>query len=250
MVSVEHGKFRDEIDRHLSPEAVLDRRIYVFELPVRLYHWILFFTMIVLVTTGLWMQWASPSTFGPTYQKFWYGTLREIHVATGYILTAATVVRIYWAFVGNVWSRQIFTLPIFRLSFWAAMFAVIKEYSFLDRSPPRKWIGHNPLSQVSMLGYMVILLFTLLTGLMLVGINHGADHWASVLFGWLVPAFGTAADVIAWHALAMWLNIAFITVHIYMVVREDVMSRQSITETMIHGWRMYKDDKPSRTTEV
>lgn len=249
MASVSGGGFRDEIDEHLSPESRLDRRRYVFELPVRLYHWILFFCMIVLIATGLWMEWASPSTFGPTYQKFWYGTLREIHIATGYVLVAATIVRIYWAFVGNVWSRQIFTVPIFRWKFWKSVFAVIKEYSFLDPSPPRKWIGHNPLSQISMMIYMLILIFTLATGLALVGLNQGADHWASVLFGWLIPLLGGPAAVVGWHSLGMWLNITFIIVHVYMVIREDVMSRQSITETMIHGWRMYKDDKPSGTTE-
>jgi len=250
MASVSQGKFRDELDEHFSPDAALDRRRYVFQLPVRLYHWILFFSMLILIATGIWLQWASPSTYGPTYKKFWFGTLREIHVATGYVLVAATLVRIYWAFVGNVWSRQLFTVPIFRKKFWGATWAVIKEYSFLDSAPPRKWIGHNPLSQISMMIYMIILIFTLITGLMLVGLNHGADHWTWVLFGWLMPLFGTPADLVAWHVLLMWLNIAFIVVHVYMVIREDVMSRQSITETMIHGWRVYKDDRPSKTTEV
>lgn len=249
MASVSEPRYRDEMDEHLSPEAVFKPRIYVFELPVRLYHWILFFCMIVLIATGLWMEWASPAASGEAYNKFWYGTLREIHVAAGYVLAAATLVRIYWAFVGNSWSSQTFTIPIFRRKFWAALFDVIKEYSFLSSSPPRKWIGHNPLSQASMAVYMAILLFTIVTGLILVGNNLGADHWTSALFGWMIPFFGTAADVVAWHSLAMWLNIAFIVIHIYMVIREDVMSRQSITETMIHGWRSYKDDKPSRTKE-
>jgi Ni/Fe-hydrogenase 1 B-type cytochrome subunit len=33
-------------------------------------------------------------------------------------------------------------------------------------------------------------------------------------------------------------------VHIYVAIREDIMSRQSIVSTMISGTRTFKDDLP------
>ena len=33
-------------------------------------------------------------------------------------------------------------------------------------------------------------------------------------------------------------------IHVYVAIREDIMSRQSLISTMISGWRMFKDDKP------
>jgi Ni/Fe-hydrogenase 1 B-type cytochrome subunit len=42
----------------------------------------------------------------------------------------------------------------------------------------------------------------------------------------------------------MWVLICFVIIHIYVAVREDIMSRQSIMSSMISGWRTFKDDRP------
>jgi Ni/Fe-hydrogenase 1 B-type cytochrome subunit len=31
-------------------------------------------------------------------------------------------------------------------------------------------------------------------------------------------------------------------IHVYVAIREDIMSRQSIISSMISGWRNFKDD--------
>jgi len=41
----------------------------------------------------------------------------------------------------------------------------------------------------------------------------------------------------------MWLILIFVIIHIYVAIREDIMSRQSIVSTMISGWRMFKDSE-------
>ena len=42
----------------------------------------------------------------------------------------------------------------------------------------------------------------------------------------------------------MWVMVAFAIVHIYMVIRADVMSRQNGVSAMIDGIRRFKDDGP------
>jgi Ni/Fe-hydrogenase 1 B-type cytochrome subunit len=42
----------------------------------------------------------------------------------------------------------------------------------------------------------------------------------------------------------MWWIVVFMMIHIYVAIREDIMSRQSIVSTMISGHRTFKDDKP------
>ena len=32
-------------------------------------------------------------------------------------------------------------------------------------------------------------------------------------------------------------------IHMYVAIREDIMSRQSLVSTMISGWRFFKDDR-------
>ena len=41
----------------------------------------------------------------------------------------------------------------------------------------------------------------------------------------------------------MWWVIIFMIIHIYVAIREDIMSRQSIVSTMISGTRTFKDDR-------
>ena len=38
----------------------------------------------------------------------------------------------------------------------------------------------------------------------------------------------------------MWYLIAFTFVHLYMVVREDILSNETIVSTMVNGWRVVK----------
>jgi Ni/Fe-hydrogenase 1 B-type cytochrome subunit len=42
----------------------------------------------------------------------------------------------------------------------------------------------------------------------------------------------------------MWLIVCFVLIHIYVAVREDRLSRQSILLSIVTGWRTFKDDKP------
>ena len=70
------------------------------------------------------------------------------------------------------------------------------------------------------------------------------DHWMYKAFGWVIPLAGNSLDVHMLHRMGMWAMVVFVIVHIYVAVREDIMSRQSIISTMISGHRTFKDDRP------
>jgi Ni/Fe-hydrogenase 1 B-type cytochrome subunit len=38
--------------------------------------------------------------------------------------------------------------------------------------------------------------------------------------------------------------VVFVMLHVYVAIREDIVSRQSLISTMISGWRTFKDDRP------
>jgi Ni/Fe-hydrogenase 1 B-type cytochrome subunit len=40
----------------------------------------------------------------------------------------------------------------------------------------------------------------------------------------------------------MWALVAFVIVHVYAAIREDIMSRQSIISSMISGERQFRDE--------
>ena len=87
--------------------------------------------------------------------------------------------------------------------------------------------------------------FMMLTGFALYGEGEGQGSWHYAVFSsWMIPLFGQSQNLHGWHHLGMWLILCFIIMHIYVAVREDKMSRQSILKTMVTGWRVFKDDKP------
>ena len=218
--------------------------IYVYEAPLRLWHWTNALAIVVLAITGYFIASPLPSVPGEASDNFLMGYIRFAHFAAGYILAIAFLFRIYWAFMGNHHARQLFTPPLLSREFWDGVWHEIKWYAFAVKEP-RKYIGHNPLAVVVMhFLFLWLLVFMIVTGFALYGEGTGMGSWQYELFSaWVIPLFGQSQDVHTWHHLVMWAMVCFIIIHVYVAIREDIMSRQSLVSTMISGWRMFKDSR-------
>ena len=112
--------------------------VYVYEAPVRLWHWINAFAILVLCVTGYLIGSPLPSVdISEATHQFVFGYIRFAHFAAGMIMTVGFFGRIYWAFVGNSHSRQMFKLPLFSNKFWAELVEEAKWYMFLKKRPKR-----------------------------------------------------------------------------------------------------------------
>ncbi len=217
---------------------------YVFEAPVRIWHWLHALSIVVLCVTGYFIAYPLPSVGGEASDHFLMGTFRWIHFIAGYVFAIAFLVRIYWAFVGNRYARELFVLPVHRAEWWKDLIHEVKYYSFLTRKS-HKILGHNPLAQTALWFFNVALtVFLILTGFALYGEGLGQGSWADRWFGWVTVWLGSSLDVKMWHLLSMWLLLVFVVIHIYMAVRADIMDRETSISTIIGGWRMFKDDRP------
>jgi Ni/Fe-hydrogenase 1 B-type cytochrome subunit len=218
--------------------------VYVYEAPLRLWHWTNAFSITALALTGWLIGSPLPTLPGEASDHFLMGYIRFTHFAAGYIFAIGFLFRIYWAFVGNHHARQAFLPPLFNKEWWDGVWHEIKWYAFAAKEP-RKYIGHNPLATLFM-HFMLIWgsVFMIVTGFALYGEGEGMGSWQYTLFSsWVIPLFGQSQDVHTWHHLGMWYILIFVMMHIYVAVREDIMSRQSIISTMISGWRMFKDSR-------
>ena len=218
--------------------------VYVYEAPLRLWHWINALSIGVLALTG-WLIGSPPPTMpGEASDHFLLGYIRFAHFAAGYILIVGFVFRAYWAFVGNDHARQIFLPPIFNKAWWGGVWHEVKWYALVAKEP-RKYTGHNPLATLAM--HVILIwgsVFMIVTGLALYGEGTGMGSWQYDLFSsWVIPLFGQSQDVHTWHHLGMWYILCFVIIHVYVAIREDIMSRQSLVSTMISGWRMFKDSR-------
>jgi len=228
----------DTVDSHVATRQT----VYVYEAPVRLWHWINAACILVLVVTGYLIGTPFPSTPGEASAHFLMGNIRFLHFTAGQILAVGFLLRVYWVFVGNAHSKQIFYVPIWRAAFWHEVLYEIRWYLFLNKKP-KKYIGHNPLAQTAMFFmFTLTTIFMIVTGFALYSEGEGHESWFFKLFGWVFTLFPNSQDVHTLHHLGMWVIVTFVIIHIYAAVREDIMSRQSIISSMVSGERMFKDD--------
>ncbi len=218
--------------------------VYVYEAPVRLWHWVNAICIFLLAITGYLIANPLPTVMGEASDHFIMGYMRFVHFAAAYVFTVAFIGRLYWAFVGNEHASELFKLPVFRKGFWKELIHEIRWYAFLEKEP-KKYIGHNPLAHI----FMVVIITVggiamVLTGFALYAEQTGLGSWQDNLFGWLIPLVGQSQDVRLWHHWGMWIILVFVILHVYVAIREDIMSRQSLISTMVSGWRMFKDDRP------
>ena len=227
-------------DSH-GEKAVERQSVYVYEAPVRLWHWVNAFAILTLALTGYFIGSPLPDMPGEASANFLMGYIRFTHFAAGQILAVALILRFYWVFVGNVHARQIFYVPFWSGRFWKEWLHEVRWYTFLARQP-KKYVGHNPLAQFTMfLMFTLPLIFMVITGFALYSEGAGRDSWEYSLFGWVFSIWPNSQDVHTYHHLGMWVILTFVMIHIYVAVREDIMSRQSIISSMISGERMFKD---------
>jgi Ni/Fe-hydrogenase 1 B-type cytochrome subunit len=228
----------------MSTKTKSEESVYVYEVPVRIWHWTNALAITVLAITGYLIGSPLSTLSGEASDHYLMGYIRFAHFASGYVFIIGFIGRIYWAIAGNSHAKQIFLPPIFSGKFWSEVWHEMKWYLFIAKEP-KKYVGHNPMAIIFMHIMLVWgTIFMIFTGLALYGEGAGFDSWQFSWFSsWIIPLFGQSQDVHTFHHLGMWVIIIFVMMHVYVAFREDIMSRQTLISTMISGWRTFKDNR-------
>jgi Ni/Fe-hydrogenase 1 B-type cytochrome subunit len=235
------GSLHDPTDAGEYAAARSIKSVYVYEAPVRLWHWVNALAITVLAVTGYFIGSPLPTMPGEASANFLMGYVRFAHFAAGYVLAAGLLGRLYWAAVGNHHARELFWLPLLQRAYWTELLGMLKWYAFVAPRPGR-FVGHNPLARFAMVfGFLLLTVFMIVTGFAMYGEGAQAGSWQERLFGWVIPLFGQSQDVHTWHHLGMWGLVIFVIVHVYAAIREDIMGRSSIISTMVSGHRTFKE---------
>lgn len=215
--------------------------VYVYEGPVRLWHWVNALCILTLACTGYLIASPLASVNGEASANFLMGYIRFAHFSAGYLLAVAFVGRLYWALVGNHHARQMFYIPVSRSAWWVGLKHQIRWYLFLEPKA-HKFVGHNPLGHLFMFAFSTVLMFLMIaTGFALYSEGKGVGSWQDHWFGWVIPLFGGSQAVHSWHHLGMWGIVCFVIVHVYAAIREEIMSRQTMLSAIIGGTRTFRD---------
>jgi Ni/Fe-hydrogenase 1 B-type cytochrome subunit len=231
-----------ELDINSEENTAAGKTVYVYEAPVRLWHWLNALSIVVLAVTGYLIASPLPSVSGEASDNYLMGYIRFTHFAAAYIFAIGFLARLYWALVGNHHARQLFLLPVTDKQWWTDMLGELRWYFFLEKQP-KKYVGHNPLAHLFM--FLSITLggaFMIATGFALYGEGAQEGHWSHTLFtSWVIPFFGQSQAVHSWHHLVAWGIVTFIIIHIYAAMRWELMSRQTMISTMISGSRTFRE---------
>lgn len=187
--------------------------IRVWDLPTRLFHWLLAACVIGLVITGSvggnWMNW---------------------HLRLGYAVLTLLLFRLVWGFIGGHWSR-----------FANFLYAPSSVVAYLrGRARPEHSVGHSPLGALSVFALLLILAAQVGTGLM------SDDEIA--FFGPLVRFVSgdTVAMATGYHKnVGKFIVMALVLLHVAAILFYRLVKKQRLVHPMVVGDKQLALNAPS-----
>ena len=211
-------------------------RVYVWEWPVRIAHWVIFFSILVLGFTGYYMY--DPFIISRGHPGFLMGTMRFVHEVTGFVFIAAFLLRAYWFFKGNRWARWRQFLLIDPRQ-WHGAQNMLRYYLFLRREPESR-VGHNPLAGATYSAIYTLAAVEILTGLAL--LQHVAGGKVLGFFiGWL-PLLITIQRLREIHFLILFIFGAFFFHHVYSAVLMSIEEHSGLVGSIFSGYKFLPAD--------
>lgn len=203
-------------------------RVYVWEVPVRLTHWLVVTCVVILSVTGGYI--ADPFLIPATGATM--GIIRFIHMLTAYVFVCAGIVRTYWLFRGNRFAQWRAFIPTNRRQL-NEVATQTGWYLFIRRELPGI-LGHNALAAATYLVVFFLFLVQTLTGFALEA-QHGNPLVVS-LFGWMADTWGAPAVRVV-HHVAMWAILAFMIHHVYAALLIDHTERNGLMSSIFSGYK-------------
>jgi Ni/Fe-hydrogenase 1 B-type cytochrome subunit len=214
-------------------------RVYVWQLPVRLYHWVNALCVLALCVTGYMIgRPLSLPTTGEASFSYFFGWVRFVHFVAAFVFFFNFLGRIYWGFVGNRYARWDNFLPLTPALVrkqWREAVNVLRLDVLQSRREPMESIGHNALAGWTYFLSFLAFLFQSITGFGMYSAMSRA--WLPSMFAWVVPLMGGDFAVRQWHHLMMWFFIVFTMVHVYLVFYHDYVEGRGVISSMAGGWK-------------
>jgi Ni/Fe-hydrogenase 1 B-type cytochrome subunit len=211
-------------------------RIYVWDLVVRLTHWTIALSMVVLTLTGLYI--GTPFLISG---RFVMGLVKTIHFYGAIAFTLAVLVRLIWLFVSPSKEARISSFLPLGKERLRALWKAIRFYLFLERKPPEAR-GHGPLAALAYALVFLLYLTMIVTGLALYSVS--ADVRSPMrIFEAFLPWVGGAQTARFVHHVVTWLLILFVLQHVYSAVLTAIVERNGTVDSIISGFKFVKRSK-------
>lgn len=179
--------------------------ILVWDLPTRLFHWLLVASVIVALLTGL---------FAP---KWWVGR----HIWAGYGIAILLFFRAVWAVYGSPYSRL--------GSFLYSPRQAIQHLRQMRDGRPPHFLGHNPAGAMMIFALLGTLLLIVGTGILVQGGSIKQGPFAGFV------SFATGETLRGLHQLLAYVLLGLIGGHLVGVLAGSWLFRERLVGAMIDG---------------
>ncbi|MDR7532257.1 MAG: Ni/Fe-hydrogenase, b-type cytochrome subunit [Armatimonadota bacterium] len=204
------------------------QRVYVWEPPVRLTHWVNVAAILVLSATGLYI--GNPFLLGGVAVMTW---MRAAHRIAAWVFVASLALRAYWAFVGNRWASWRALVPYLSATGRREATEMFLYYTFARRRPPPA-VGHNALAGMAYSAVVLLMLTEVATGFALQSLD--TPGWRTWLFGWIF-SLASVQVIRLIHHLGMWLLVGFAIHHTYSAVLIDIEEQNGLISSIVSGYK-------------
>lgn len=190
------------------------QRTYVWSAPLRLSHWLLAVSL-----TGLWLSgWLMQHAPGLHLAS------RDAHLMLAWLLIPALALRLVLLFTGKGSAAGWRDL----LPRWQGLRDTLRFYVTLGQLPLPRWYAHNPLWAPLYLLLFLVLLAQIGSGILLWQDRFPGGHDPMTLHAPLATAIG-----------------GFLILHVLAVLVHDWRSGNSDVSAMLHGYRIFRIEKPA-----
>ncbi|MGB5503576.1 MAG: Ni/Fe-hydrogenase, b-type cytochrome subunit [Polyangiales bacterium] len=219
----------------VSPAITNDEpleRIYVWDLLVRVSHWVIMVSVFILAITGIYIGKPYLIPAQPGGEHFVMATVKVVHFYTAIIFALAVAARIAWMFVGSYYARWHQFVPVGKRR-RGDVFRMLKFYSFLSKEPPLN-VGHNPLAGMTYLLVFAIYITLILTGLALYSVSATGymEFWE-----FLLPILGGPQTARWIHHIAMWFLLGFVAHHIWSAMLVSRVEGMGLMDSLFSGYK-------------
>lgn len=221
------------------------KRVYLWQLPVRIFHWATAISVFALILTGFVIAYPPAiNSSADASSSYWMGYVRLIHFIAAFLAVAVAIFRLYWAFAGNKFADWRNFVPYSKKG-WRNIWYVLKHDIFLfpDREPKlsNDSIGHNHLAATSYLVMGLVFMLQAATGFALY--SETASWWLPKMFAWVLPVMGGDIYVRYIHHILTYVFMAFIVIHVYLVLFHDYIEARGETSAMLSGYKFVRSER-------
>lgn len=180
-------------------------KILVWDLPTRLFHWLLALSFVVAWLTSDSDRWL------------------DVHVLAGYLMSGLIAFRLVWGIAGSRYAK-----------FRAFAFKPGEALAYLRdvlRRDARRYIGHNPAGSWAIYLLLVLGFLAAASGLVVLGGEEQHGPLAGLV------GFATGEQFKELHEVMAWLMLAVVGLHLAGVAVESWLHRENLPRAMVTGFK-------------